>query len=65
MTKAVPALQAIGTLATSELLIVAPARNQRVIPGIALELLTIAVPAQQAIGIIAAGEFPTVAPARD
>ena len=62
---AVSALQDIGIGAATEVLIVAPARDQRVIPGITTEALIIAVPALQAIGIGAAIEVLIVAPARD
>ena len=40
---AVPTLQAIGVDAAIKDLIIAPARDQRVIPGFAIEVLTIAV----------------------
>jgi hypothetical protein len=48
-----------------ELLIIAHARDQRVIPGIATEVLISAVPALQAIGIVAATKGLRTAPARD
>jgi hypothetical protein len=48
-----------------EFLCRAPARDQRVIPVIAIEVLILAAPALQAIGIGVAKEALTVAPARD
>jgi hypothetical protein len=48
---AVPALQAIGTVVAIEVLIAAPARDQRVIPGFAREALNTAIPALKGIGV--------------
>ena len=56
---------AIGTVAAIKSLLVAPARDQRIIPSFAKELLIIAIPALQAIGIVAAQEGLIIAPARD
>jgi hypothetical protein len=50
LTSAVPGLQAIGIVAAKEELTVAPARDQRVVAGTAVEELCSAVPALQAIG---------------
>jgi hypothetical protein len=49
LLNAVPALQAIGIAAAIEVLKVAPARDQRVIPGLGIEALLSAVPTLQAI----------------
>jgi hypothetical protein len=72
LTNAVPALQAIGIVAAIEQLIVAPARDQRVIATIAKKDLINAGPALQAIvigdviaGIDTAMKGLQVAPARD
>ncbi|MFO0162335.1 MAG: hypothetical protein ACK54W_22370 [Alphaproteobacteria bacterium] len=65
LISAVPALQAIGTVVAIEKLIGAPARDQRVIPGVAKEPLTSAVPAPQAIVAGVALENLIGAPARD
>ena len=53
------------TVAATEVLTKANARDQRVIPGIAIDFLSNADPAQQAIGTVAARKVLTVAPARD
>ena len=72
LISAVPALQAIvtannqaGEVVAKQASNVAPARDQRVIAGIAIEILISAALALQAIGIGAAKERLTEAPARD
>ena len=60
-----PALQAIGIVAARKVLILAPARDQRVISAITREDLISTIPAIQAIGIVAAREGLPTAPARD
>jgi hypothetical protein len=72
MSIAAPTPQAIvigdviaGIETAIEPLQVAPARDQRVIPGVAIENLTIAAPTLQAIGTVSAIEALSVAPARD
>jgi hypothetical protein len=68
---AVHGLQAIGIVAGIEVLSGATARDQRVIPSFAMEVLRSAVPTDQAIGTVvatgtvAAIEELTAAPARD
>ena len=62
---AVPALQAIGIGAALEGLIIAAARDQRVIPGFAQKWARLAVSAHKAIGTVAAIEVVSFAPARD